>query len=176
MAERDLVETIRPEPHLRRPDRVDQPRGIDRIVLGVSQLPHRIVGKVGAAEHTRPQAARRRRERRAVRGDFDPHQRHREIVGGPAERQRAQLRLAEHADTGGQRLETLRARRGVGHPEAQRKRAARRIELADDVVQVEEPSFVQLQQLEHEAIRPRHFFGDDRLPQRRHQRIPRRHR
>ena len=45
------------QPDVRRPDRRNQPRRVDRILLGVSHLTGAVVREVGSAEHTRPQAA-----------------------------------------------------------------------------------------------------------------------
>ena len=167
LAERDLVEPLGAHAHVDRSDRLDQPGRVDRFLVDAAQLARRIVGQIAAGEHARPEAARGGRRRRAVGIGLDARQRHRQVVGRAAERQRPQVRLAVGADAERQRLEALGARRGIRHPEAEREGAARRIELADDVVEIRQPSVVQLEQLLDEPIRARHLLEDHALPQRR---------
>ncbi len=86
----------------------------------------------------------------------------------PRERKDLDLPFAIRVFSDGrQRLEPIRAERRVSHPQAERKRRVRGIELADAVVEARQPPFVAGEQLAHEAIRTRHLLADCRLPQRR---------
>ena len=78
------------------------------------------------------------------------------------------MRLAVGARRDGQRLEADGAHRGVRHPEPERERPPRGIELADDVVDIRKTAVVQLEELLQEALRARHLFEDDAFPQRVH--------
>ena len=166
LAERDLVEPIGAHAHVDRSNRLDQPGGVDRFLVDGAPLARRIVREIAAAERARPEAARGGRHRRAVGSGLDARERHRQVVGCAAERQCPQMRLAVGADAERQRLEALGSRRRIRHPEAERERAAGRIELADDVVEIRQPSVVQLEQLLDEPIRARHLLEDHALPQR----------
>ena len=72
----------------------------------------------------------------------------------------------EGADAERQGPEAFGPLNGVRYPQPQSERAARRIEPADDVVEIRQPTFVHLEQQLDESIGSRHFLDDHGLPQR----------
>ena len=125
-------------PDVGRPDRLDSAtRRRSARPRRRAQLARRVVGQFAGREDARPEAARRRRPRRAV--GLRPTRASASSTDRTTRGRTAacfRCALAERADAVDQRLEPIGARRRVRHPQAERERAARRIELADDVVEI----------------------------------------
>ncbi len=85
LAERHLIEPVAAQPHVRRAERLGQPRGVDRIVFGAAHLLSAVVQDVGSSENARPQPAAAGRGRQAALVHLQPREHHPEIVGGAAE-------------------------------------------------------------------------------------------
>ncbi len=74
--------------------------------------------------------------------------------------------VAKRVDAGGrERLEAIDARLTVRHPQAEHEGAMRRVDLADRVVEVREPAFVELEELRHEAVHARNLLNRHGLPE-----------
>ena len=167
LRERDPIEMFDALPDVRVTEPFRQPRRVERRVVGAFRSRRDVVGQIGIREHTGPERARRGRGRSSVFLHLEAHHRHGEIPRGAAIGHGAKPPVSEGAESDTrQDLESFEALRRIVHPQPEHEGAASGIEVTDDVVQIRDATFSELEQRGQEPLGPRDFFTDDRFPQR----------
>jgi hypothetical protein len=159
LAERNRIEPIVTLAHVAGDHVLGDPCGVERLAIRA----------VGPAQHTRPEAARGRRFRTAAFVNRYAQQRHCEVVRRARKRQDAHVPLAYAAQSDRRQCPEPFEPRTVAEPATQRKRAVRRIQLVDQVIEVGGPAVAGFEQRDDEAIGTGGPFVQNRFPQRHRQ-------